>query len=160
MREISAAELQQLGQATTQPIVHMLIARQPTGKDAHYYRVQAERFKKLAAGTRLPSVQASRLRIANTYERLAQLTEDALGFPEQFARKPPKDGIAAPRPRPEHPRVIAVSRPAEVQLANDQRQIASAALMKLSRTLCEMTITLSRETREKLRRSRTQIGSF
>jgi hypothetical protein len=160
MTDLSAeAQLQQLRQATAQCRAQALIARQRAGQHAHYYRVQAERFRMLAASTRWPNVQARRLRIANTYERLVQLTEDALGFPEQSARTP-EDGIAAPRPRPEHPRVIAVSRPAELQLANDQRQIASAALVKLSRTLCEMTSTLSRETREKLRRSRAETGLF
>jgi len=49
MSEISPAELQELQQATTQRIAQLLIARQRTGKDTHYYGIQAERFKKLAA---------------------------------------------------------------------------------------------------------------
>ena len=46
----------------------------------------------------------------------------------------------------------------EAQVANvpnDDRQIASAALVNLSRTLCEITVTLSQDTREKLRRNPT-----
>ncbi|MBV8457951.1 MAG: hypothetical protein JO122_15200, partial [Acetobacteraceae bacterium] len=101
MRDFSAeAELQRLRQVTVQCKAEAPIARPRAGQDADYYRVQAERFRMLAASTRWPNVQASRLRIANIYERLARLTEDALGFPEQSARTPPEDRIAAPRPGP------------------------------------------------------------
>src|SRR5262249_28149598 len=98
---------------------------------------QAERFKALAAVTHLPKVQASRLRIAGSYERLAALAEDRLGLP-QGSNRPTEEGRA-----PEQARVE--------DLSNDDRRVASAALIGLSRALCDVSTTLVREAREKLR---------
>jgi len=47
------------------------------GKDAQHYGVQAKSFKTLPAATRFSKVQASSLRIAAIYERLAELAESA-----------------------------------------------------------------------------------
>jgi len=175
MREISPAELQELQQATTQRIAQMLITRQRTGRDTHYYGVQAERFKKLAADTRLPGVQAGHLRIASIYHRLAELAESAVGRPKlggkvdyQRQRSPDDtrsaptatdDGAAASRGGLKEQSALALVNAEETQIArqalqltNDQRQIASAALVKLSRSLCDITAALIRETREKLGR--------
>ena len=42
--------------------------------------------------------------------------------------------------------------------SNGDREIASAALLTLSRSLCKATFTLSRETRDKLRRSQAEMS--
>jgi len=47
------------------------------GKDAQHYGVQAKSFKTLTAAGRFSKVQASSLRIAAIYERLAELAESA-----------------------------------------------------------------------------------
>lgn len=176
MREISTPELQQLGHSTARTLVAYRQAR----KDAQYYRAEAEHFKTLAADTRLSTVQASRLRIATIYERLAELAESTIGRREledqgrlstlaDDARSSPivaEDGALAFATKSRDLRVSARAYSANVktqiarqeavtpELSNDDRQIASAALVKLSRTLCEISVTLSRETREKLRLSR------
>jgi hypothetical protein len=146
----AAAELQQMRKIAAQCRAQALIARQRDGKYAPYYRVQAERFRMLAASTRFPNVQASRLRIATTYERLAEQAERMAGFPKlgdklihqhqrptdnaQSVRAAPEE---APRARPGDPLVGAHSAHAKTQVAryeaqvaklpNDDRQIASAA---------------------------------
>jgi hypothetical protein len=42
--------------------------------------------------------------------------------------------------------------------SNEDREIASAVLLALSRSLCEVTFMLSPETREKLRRSQAEMS--
>jgi hypothetical protein len=175
----AAAELQEMRLIAAQCRAQALIARQQGGKYAAYYRVQAEHFRMLAANTRLPNAQAARLRIATSYERLAERAEAALSIRElggevihrrqrppddaQFVRAAPQE---ASRAQPGDPTVSAHSANAKTQsasyeaqvaeLPNDDRQIASAALVKLSRMLCEITVTLSQDTRKKLRRSPQQ----
>ena len=128
----------------------MLIACQRARADAPRYRVQAERFKTLAAGRRLPKAQASRLRIAASYERLAELAEGTVGLAElgehraQGSEQPTRDGRAAQT-------VTEAARRAILQ--NDDRRIATAALLRLSRALCDVTAALTRQAREKLRDS-------
>ena len=122
------AELLQLSETIAQCRAQALIARQRAAGGEHYYRCQADRFQRLAAATRFPDIQASRLRIAKSYERLAEIAEGALGAPEL--------------------RETAAQR-------REDRQIAMAALLALSRTLCEVTAALSLETREKLRHNLT-----
>jgi hypothetical protein len=45
-------------------------------------------------------------------------------------------------------------------MSNEDRQIATAALVRLSRPLCDVSAILIRETREKLRRSGAETGLF
>ena len=132
MTDFSAALQQQLRAITAECRAQVLIARQRLREDAPRYRVQAVRFKTLAATTRLPKVQASRLRIAASYERLAELAEGSLGSAELG----------------EHPAQGSARR---ARLQSDDRRSATAALLALSRALCDVTAALTRETREKLR---------
>jgi hypothetical protein len=82
MPDFSAVTPQQVREITAECRAQLLIARQRERENAPHYRAQAERFKTLAASTRLPKVQASRFRIAASYERLAELAEGTLGLAE------------------------------------------------------------------------------
>jgi hypothetical protein len=146
--DFSTATLQQVWEITTECRAQLLIARQRERENAPHYRVQAEWFKTLAASTRLPKVQASRFRIAASYERLTELAEGTLGLaelglhPAQGNDQPGHDGRAS--------QSIA-ERARGARLQNDDRRIATAALVALSRELCHVTRALTQETREKLR---------
>ena len=146
MRGYSAADLERLGASTDQRTAQAQSARQRAAKEIACYRAQAEHFKAVAAITHLAKVQASRLRIAASYERLAALAEGRLGLP-QGSNGPMEEERA-----PEQARVE--------DLSNDDRRVASAALIRLSRALCDVSTTLVRDTREKLRRSRAETGLF
>jgi hypothetical protein len=139
MRDYSAPDLERLGETTAQLTAQAQSTRQRAAKEIARYRAQAERFKALASVTHLPKVQASRLQIAVSYERLAALAEGRLGLP-QGSNGPTDHGRAPERARLE-------------DLSNDDRRVASAALIGLSRALCDISTTLVRETREKLRRA-------
>lgn len=71
MRNFSPADRKWFWETTAQCTVQVWTARQRAAKEAGCYRVQAEVFKALAAKTNFPKVQASRLRIATSYQRLA-----------------------------------------------------------------------------------------
>ena len=150
MPDFSSATLQQVREITAECRAQLLIARQRERENAPHYRVQAERFKKLAASIHLPKVQASRFRIAASYERLAELAEGTLGLaklgmhPAQGNEQPTRDGRAA--------QSIA-ERARGARLQNNDRRIATPALVALSRALCHVTRALTQETQEKLRDS-------
>jgi hypothetical protein len=163
-----------------------VIARQRTEKDAHHYRVEAERFRTLAANTSFSSIQVSRLRIAAIYERLAQLAEASIGSPKlgnartrerrqpthnaRASRNARIERVSPTRPRQKEAVVSALAGAAgtnaefarqiarTIELSNE-REIASAALVAMSRTLCTISAMLSRNTWEKLRRREAE-GSF
>jgi len=137
MRGYSAADLERLGATTDQRTAQAQSARQRAAKEVACYRAQAERVKALASVTHLPKVQASSLRIAASYERLAALAEGRLGLP-QGSNGPTDHGRAPEQAHLE-------------DLSSDDRRVASAALIGLSRALCDVSTTLVRETREKLR---------
>jgi hypothetical protein len=149
-------------QTAVQNVVQALIG-QRAAKDAAHYRVQAERFKAVATSTRLPRVQASCMRIVSLYERLAERAE------ARATRPPPEHHGAFSGARPEAPSITSDG-PADPQMqiagqdillakrSNGDREIASAALLALSRSLCEATFMLSSETREKLRRTQAEMS--
>jgi hypothetical protein len=154
--DFSTVTPQQVREKTAEWRAKLLIARQREREKAPHYRVQAERFKTLAASTRLPKVQASQFRIAARYERLAELAEGYLALaslgehPGQGSERPPH-GRAAQSTSERARRTI---------LQNDDRRIARAALLALSRSLCDVTAALTREAREKLRDSPTADRLF
>ena len=156
MPDFSAVTPQQVREIMAECRAQLLIARQRERENAPHYRVQAERFKTLAVSTRLPKIQASRFRIAASYERLAELAEGNLALaglgedPGQGSVRPPH-GRAAQSPFERARRAI---------LQNDDRRIATAALLALSRSLCDLTAALTREAREKLRDSPTANRLF
>jgi hypothetical protein len=67
--DLSAITPEQMREITAECRAQLLIARKRERENAPQYRVQAEWFKTLAASTHLPKVQASRFRIATSYER-------------------------------------------------------------------------------------------
>ena len=156
MPDVSAVTPQRSREITAECRARLLIARQRQREDAALYRVQAERFKSLAASTRLPKVQASQFRIAARYERLAELAEGYLALadvsehPGQGSERPPHGRAAQP----------TFERARRAILQNDDRRIATAALLALSRSLCDVTAALTREAREKLRDSPTADRLF
>ena len=148
------------------------------GKDAQHYGVQAKSFKTLTAAARFSKVQASSLRIAAIYERLAELAESACtlsavskqandvcqhqmhGGPA--ARRVTTDSTRASGAGSKHLRIGAAGeaepRPARQEapvkkLSNEDWRIAHAASLELSRALCDVPFMISRATRERLRRS-------
>ena len=155
------------------------------GKDVQHYNVQAERFKTLAAATRFSKVEASSLRIAAIYERLAELAEGASALStvskqaNEVCRRQMHGGPAAgrvttdsartSRTGPEHPPIGAAGkaepRPARQEalakkLSSEDRRIAHAASLELSRALCDVSFLINRATREKLRRNMAEDRHF
>src|SRR5262249_16746050 len=141
-------------------------------------RRQAESFKTQAATRRLSKVQASSLRIAAIYEHLAELAEGAAALSTvskqanevcqrqmhggPAARRVTTDSRRTSRAGPEQPPIGAAgeaeSRPARQEalakkLLNEDRRIAHAASLELSRAVCDVSFMISRATRERLRRS-------
>jgi hypothetical protein len=157
MPDFSAVTPQQVREIAAECRAQLLIARQRERENAPHYRVQAERFKALAASTRLPKVQASRFRIAASYERLAELAEGTLGLAELGI--PPAQGNEQPTRYGRTAQSVA-ERARGARLPNDNRRIATAALVALSRALCHVTRALTQETREKLRDSPRVNGFF
>ena len=156
LRDFSTVTPQQVREKTAEWRAKLLIARQRERENAPHYRVQAERFKTLALSTHLPKVQASRFRIAASYEHLAELAEGYLALtgpgehPGQGSERPPHGRAAQP----------TFERALWAILQNDDRRIATAALLALSRSLCDVTAVLNREAREKLRDSPRADGFF
>jgi hypothetical protein len=154
--DFSAVTPQQVREIAAEWRAQLLIARQRERENAPHYRVQAERFKTLAASTHLTKVQASRFRIAASYERLAELAEanlalaDVSEHPGQGSERPTHGRAAQP----------TFERARRAILQNDDRRIATAALLALSRSLCDVTAALTREAREKLRDSPTADRLF
>lgn len=144
MRNFSPADRKWFWETTTQCTVQVWTARQRAAKEAGCYRVQAEVFKALAAKTNFPKVRASRLRIATSYQRLAEIAEGALEVREHAAQ-------GSERPAPQVRGTV---------LSNEDRQIAAAALVALSRSLCDVSVVIIRQARERLRRGPAADRSF
>jgi len=138
------------------------------GKDAQHYGIQAESFKTLAAATRLSKVQASSLRIAAIYEHLAELAEGAPAF-SPVSKQANEASARTSRAVPEHLPIgdagEAEPRPARQEalakkLSSEDRRIAHAASLELSRALCDVSFLISRATRGKLRRNMAEDRHF
>ena len=157
MPDFSAVTPQQVREITAEYRARLLIARQRERENAPHYRVQAERFKTLALSTHLPKVQASRFRIAASYERLAELAEGTLGLAE-IGKHPAQRNDQPIRDRRTAQSIAERARRARLQ--NDDKRVATAALVALSRALCHVTRALMQEAREKLRDSPTADRLF
>jgi hypothetical protein len=76
MRAVSASdELKELLAMTEQCAAQARVAKQQAQKYAQHYRVNAEEFRKLAARSPFPEIQARLLRIAAANERLCNIAD-------------------------------------------------------------------------------------
>ena len=146
--DFSAVTPQRVREITAESRAQLLIPRQRERENAPYYRVQAEWFKTLAASTRLPKVQASRSRIVASYERLAELAEGNLALADLGEH--PGQGSERTHGRAAQSTFERARRAIQ---QNDDRRIATAALLALSCSLSDVAAALTQEAREKLRDS-------
>jgi hypothetical protein len=90
MRALSRLdELKELLAITEHCAAQALMAKQQAQKYAHYYRVNAEEFRRQAARSRFPEIQARLLRIAASSERLCNLAEGKGDVTESEGRAEP-----------------------------------------------------------------------
>jgi len=120
-------ELRQLLAMTEQCAAQVRAVRRQAEKYSDHYRVNAEQFRRLAAGCRYPEIRERLLRVAASNERLAEIVGGAYGLPKDRPKK-----ILVGQSSPANWRMTAESeepvrhRPREDPVAQARRHVAEA----------------------------------
>jgi hypothetical protein len=120
MRPLSTLdELNELLTITEQCAAQARVAKQQAERFAQHYKVNAEQFKKLAARSRFPLIQARLLRIGDFNERLCNIAEGTHAAARHM------EGNAAPQ-KPVTSRREAAVKPTEDPVSQARRHVAEA----------------------------------
>ena len=92
--------------------------KQQAQRYAQHYRVKAEEFRKQAARSRFPEIQARLLRIAASSQRLCDMAEGTGGVAESVGRAKPREPV---KPSPQ----VAIKRK-EDPVSQARRHVAEA----------------------------------